>query len=102
MSVKEAVFNKEKELQDWTFSHIETFFPQTYLVDGFQVTTASGKNGVPDGFAFNFAGWPKNSSPLSGMPACAEFSRPFLVGWVRQDCLSLHNEVFSVSNPQSP
>ncbi len=52
--IKEEKYNSEKELQDWVFSNINTFLPGSNLLNGFQITTASGKNGVPDGFAFDF------------------------------------------------
>ena len=50
----EATFDNEEELQNWAFSSIDTFLPQSYLMSGFQISTISGKNGVPDGFAFDF------------------------------------------------
>ena len=54
MSITESSYNSEKELQDWVFSNINTFIPAANLLNGFQITTASGKNAVPDGFAFDF------------------------------------------------
>lgn len=53
--INESTYNSEKELQDWTFENIQSFLPGSYLTNGFQITTNSGKNGVPDGFAFDFA-----------------------------------------------
>ncbi len=55
MTINESSYNSEQELQDWTFANIHSFLPGSYLSKGFQVTTNSGKNGVPDGFAFDFA-----------------------------------------------
>lgn len=53
--INENSYNSEQELQDWTFANIQSFLPGSYLTNGFQITTNSGKNGVPDGFAFDFA-----------------------------------------------
>ncbi len=52
--INEADYKSEKELQDWVFSNISIFIPGSNLLSGFQITTVSGKNGVPDGFAFDF------------------------------------------------
>lgn len=52
--INEADYDSEKELQDWVFSNINDFLSGSNLLNGFQITTVSGKNGVPDGFAFNF------------------------------------------------
>ena len=54
MAITESNYNSEKALQDWVFSNINTFIPAGNLLNSFQITTASGKNGVPDGFAFDF------------------------------------------------
>ena len=54
LMINESSYNSEKELQDWVFFNINTFMPAGNLLNGFQITTASGKNGVPDGFAFDF------------------------------------------------
>ena len=54
MGMNEADFENEQELEDWTFENIRTFLPESYLVKGFQISTVSGKNGVPDGFGFSF------------------------------------------------
>jgi len=54
MAITESNYNSEKELQDWVFANINNFLTGSYLVNGFQITTVSGKNGVPDGFAFDF------------------------------------------------
>jgi len=53
MTITDASFDVEQELQDWTFAHIDTFFGECILLPGFRVSTTSGKQGVPDGFAFN-------------------------------------------------
>ena len=53
MTINEADFENERELQDWVFANLDRFLPHTYLVNGFQIGTISGKNGVPDGFAFS-------------------------------------------------
>lgn len=55
MSISDAQFDNEKELQDWAFANSHTFFGDSTLVGGFKITTPSGKGGVPDGFVFNFA-----------------------------------------------
>jgi len=52
--INESSYNSEKELQDWVFSNINNFIPGGNLLNGFQITTVSGKKGVPDGFAFDF------------------------------------------------
>ena len=52
--INESTYNSEQELQDWTFENIQSFLPGSLLCNGFQITTSSGKNGVPDGFAFDF------------------------------------------------
>jgi len=54
MAIAEAKFDSEDELQRWAFDNIASFLPGACLIDGFQITTTSGKNGVPDGFAFSF------------------------------------------------
>ena len=52
--INEANYNSETELQDWVFANINVFLPRSTLIPGFQVTTISGKSGVPDAFVFNF------------------------------------------------
>jgi hypothetical protein len=52
--INEASYNSEKELEDVVFSRIGEFLPGSKLMKGFQVRTVSGKNGTPDGFAFDF------------------------------------------------
>lgn len=54
MSISESHFDNEREIQDWVESNFSAFLPSTYRVKGCQVTTVSGKHGVPDGFAFDF------------------------------------------------
>lgn len=54
MAITEAAFESERELQNWVYANIRTFLPRSYLIDGFQITTISGKNSAPDGFGFNF------------------------------------------------
>lgn len=55
MPMTSADFDDERELQDWVSNHIEGFFGDCLLLPGFQVTTPTGKKGIPDGFAFNFS-----------------------------------------------
>lgn len=54
MAINEAQFESENELQEWVYSNIGTFLPGSCLIKGFQITTASGKSGVPDAFSFAF------------------------------------------------
>lgn len=54
MSILEAKYDSEGELQNWVFSNILSFLPTCHLISGFQIKTSSGKAGVPDGFAFDF------------------------------------------------
>ncbi|MGD8451410.1 MAG: hypothetical protein PVJ57_06285 [Phycisphaerae bacterium] len=56
MAIVEAEFESEKELEDWVKGEFGTFLPVSVLLDGFYVSTGSGKKGVPDGFAFDFDG----------------------------------------------
>jgi hypothetical protein len=53
MTINEAEFENERELQEWVFSDIRRFLADSHLVNGFQIGTVSGKHGVPDGFAFS-------------------------------------------------
>jgi hypothetical protein len=53
MSIVEAPFDNEAELDVWVSENIEAFLPGAVFLPGCRVTTASGKGGVPDGFAFN-------------------------------------------------
>jgi hypothetical protein len=55
MAITDATFDNEQELQTWAFSNSGTFFGKSTLISGFRITTPTGKSGVPDGFAFNFA-----------------------------------------------
>jgi len=48
MAITEAAFESEKELQDWVYTNIQTFLPGSCLIDGFQITTISGKNGAKE------------------------------------------------------
>ena len=50
-----GTFDSEQELETWVFANITSFFPDTMLISRFQITTASGKNAVPDAFLFSFA-----------------------------------------------
>jgi hypothetical protein len=54
MSIIDAPFDNEKELEKWVYENIGTFSPGCVLIPGFRITTPSGKHGVPDGFVFNF------------------------------------------------
>lgn len=54
MAIEESQFEDEKELQNWVQDNLNDFLPASYFLPGFQITTVSGKHGVPDGFAFNF------------------------------------------------
>lgn len=55
MSINDAAFDSENELQTWSFANGHTFFgSSSILIGGFRITTPAGKHGVPDGFAFNF------------------------------------------------
>ncbi len=56
MAIREAEFDSEAELQTWVQSEFIAFLPASMLLDGSTVTTASGKRGIPDGIAFDFAG----------------------------------------------
>ncbi len=56
MAIVEADFDSEKELERWVKDEFSTFLPASVLLDGFIVSTPSGKKGVPDGFAFDFDG----------------------------------------------
>ncbi|HJZ55561.1 MAG TPA: hypothetical protein VKE74_11405 [Gemmataceae bacterium] len=54
MAITDAQFDTEGELQTWAFANSSTFFGNSILLPGFRITTAAGKHGLPDGFAFNF------------------------------------------------
>jgi hypothetical protein len=54
MTISEATFDDEAELERWTFANSRTFFGDSILVPKFRITTPSGKHGIPDGFVFNF------------------------------------------------
>lgn len=49
-------FDNEKELEGWVKAHLAEFLPTDFVLNGFQVTTPSGKRGVPDLFAFDLKG----------------------------------------------
>jgi hypothetical protein len=53
MPLVEAEFTDEKELQRWVTANISLFLPGSFWIDGFPISTTSGKQGIPDGFAFN-------------------------------------------------
>ena len=53
MSILEADFDNEKELENWVKANIGDFLPGSICIPGCSITTMSGKAGVPDGFAFN-------------------------------------------------
>ncbi len=55
MAIAEADFDREQELENWTFDNISTFFGDCILLSRFRITTPSGKHGIPDGVAFNFS-----------------------------------------------
>lgn len=55
MSIIEAPFDRESELEEWSFANISLFLGDCIFLDKFQLSTSSGKKGVPDGFAFNFS-----------------------------------------------
>jgi hypothetical protein len=54
VSICDAQFENERELQDWAFANSHTFFGESILLGGFKIATPSGKAGLPDGFVFNF------------------------------------------------
>lgn len=54
MAISEADFDNEDELHQWAATNLSVFLPNALFLPGFQVTTTSGKKGIPDGFAFNF------------------------------------------------
>lgn len=53
MAMIEAPFDTEKELGDWVRDNLDLFIPGAINIPGHQVSTTTGKRGVPDGFAFN-------------------------------------------------
>jgi hypothetical protein len=53
LAITEDKFVNEKELDTWIAQNITSFLPGSIYISGFQVSTVSGKSGVPDGFAFN-------------------------------------------------
>lgn len=55
MAVVESKFDVEAELEQWVFANLHEFLGDCLYLPKFQIVTSSGKGGVPDGFAFNFA-----------------------------------------------
>ena len=53
MAIQDAPFEAEQELQRWAFENCATFFGDCIFLPGFRISTPAGKQGVPDGFAFN-------------------------------------------------
>lgn len=53
MAITECDFDNEMELQAWVCKNIHDFLGDVTYLDGFKVSTTSGKGGIPDGFAFN-------------------------------------------------
>ena len=56
MAIQEASYSSEKELEEWVKPNFSTFLASSLLLDGFSITTPSGKRSIPDGFAFDFSG----------------------------------------------
>jgi hypothetical protein len=54
MAIIESAFDNEKELEAWAFDNVPQFLGDCVQLGAFQITTYSGKKGVPDGYAFNF------------------------------------------------
>lgn len=54
MSITDAAFEVEKELEKWVHENAHNFFGDCILLPGFRITTPSGKHGIPDGFVFSF------------------------------------------------
>jgi hypothetical protein len=55
MPIAEATFDNEEELETWVTANVSIFLGDCVYLSKFQITTSSGKNAIPDGFAFNFA-----------------------------------------------
>ena len=53
MAIDESSFDNENELHTWIVANFEDFFQGTIYLDGFYISTVSGKRGLPDGFALN-------------------------------------------------
>ena len=53
MAIQESSFLNEAELENWVKSNFTSFQPATVLLNGFRITTPSGKHGIPDGFPFD-------------------------------------------------
>ena len=53
MAIIEAEFENEAELDQWVSSNLSTFLPGSKYLPGIQISTTSGKRGLPDGFAYN-------------------------------------------------
>src|SRR5262249_8486825 len=56
MAINECDFDNEAELQNWMEQNLGSFLQHSVFLKGFQITTTSGKGGIPDGFAFDFLG----------------------------------------------
>lgn len=56
LAIQQVDFDNEKELETYVKTHVAEFLPCDLLLDGFTITTPSGKGGIPDGFVFDFAG----------------------------------------------
>jgi hypothetical protein len=54
MAITEAPFDSELELENWTLKNITNILGDCVCLPKFQITTSSGKKGIPDGSAFNF------------------------------------------------
>jgi hypothetical protein len=55
VAIIESNFENEAELETWVFNNLQTFLGDCIPLEKFLLATSSGKGGVPDGFAFNFA-----------------------------------------------
>lgn len=54
MPITESDFDSEEELECWVKSNMSSFIKPSIQMDGFKISTLSGKGGIPDGFAFDF------------------------------------------------
>jgi hypothetical protein len=55
MTIEDASFDNEAELERWAFNNAQIFFGPSLILPGFRITTPSGKHAVPDGLTFNFS-----------------------------------------------
>jgi hypothetical protein len=53
MAITEADYMNEAELDKWTADNIQLFVPGSIYLPPFQISTMTGKSGIPDGFAFS-------------------------------------------------